>query len=145
MPTKAYITIFGAFLLLFTNICMSQTTKKDSSKQSTIITQDQRIEQLIKKRISIEEKANGIPGFRVQIFFGSTKQKALQTKTEFLSAFENINSYVIYDIPYFKVRAGNFRTHLEAQKLLAQAKPIYPSAFIVRDRIEIPELKEEED
>jgi hypothetical protein len=124
-----------------------ETQSQDSTleNKATTINQDPRIHELIQKRSNIEEKEEGMPGFRVQIFFGSTKQTALQTKTDYSELFKDVETYIIYDIPYFKVRVGNFRTHLEAQKLLALAKANYPSAFIVKDQIVIPELIEEKE
>jgi hypothetical protein len=40
--------------------------------------------------------------------------------------------------PDYSVRVGDFRTQLEAQKYLEQIKEVYPSAFIVPDRVEPP-------
>ena len=138
------ITFIQLILLFAFCDSYSQDTANFEIKQ-TSIRQDIRIQQLVEKRAEIEEKKEGMPGFRVQVFFGSSKQTALQTKTDFSELFKNIDTYVIYDIPYFKVRAGNFRTHLEAQKLLALVKTNYPSAFIVKDQIVIPELIEDSD
>ena len=132
--------------LVYSFLCF-ETQSQDSTleNKTTTINQDPRIHELIQKRSDIEEKKEGMPGFRVQIFFGSTKQTALQTKTDYSELFKDVETYIIYDIPYFKVRVGNFRTHLEAQKLLALAKVNYPSAFIVKDQIVIPELIEEKE
>lgn len=130
--------------LVYSFMCF-EVQSQDSilENKATIINQDHRIHELIQKRSTIEEKEEGMPGFRVQVFFGSTKQTALQTKTDYSELFKDVETYIIYDIPYFKVRVGNFRTHLEAQKLLVLAKINYPSAFIVKDQIVIPELIEE--
>lgn len=132
--------------LVYSFLCLeAQSQDSTLENKATIINQDHRIHELIQKRSAIEEKNEGMPGFRVQIFFGSTKQTALQTKTDYSELFKDVETYIIYDIPYFKVRVGNFRTHLEAQKLLVLAKTNYPSAFIVKDQIVISELIEEKE
>ncbi|PCH91888.1 MAG: hypothetical protein COB85_08705 [Bacteroidetes bacterium] len=79
-----------------------------------------------------------MPGFRVQIFFGASKKGALKEKAGFVEEFSDYEGYVIYDAPYFKVRVGDFRTHLEAQKLHKELYENYPGSFIVKDMIPIP-------
>ena len=48
--------------------------------------------------------------------------------------------YVVYESPNFKVRAGNFRNKIEAQKLLHDVRGKYDGAFIVSDKIKFPKL-----
>ncbi len=60
------------------------------------------------------EGLNTIPGFRVQI--GSTQDlsaaEAERVKAETLLTGYNV--YIIYDSPYYKVRAGDFRARYDA-------------------------------
>jgi len=107
------------------------------------INQDKRIDQLIKKHIIINQQENGKDGFRVQLFFGSSKKKAMEIKALFIESYPNQEGYVIYDVPYFKVRAGDFRTRIEATKLQRQIAEEFPESFIVQDRIPILEIKED--
>ena len=53
-----------------------------------------------------------------------------------------MKGYVVYEGPYFKVRAGDFRTHLEAEKLEKELTIEYPGTFIVKDMITVPELQQ---
>ena len=115
----------------------------DSSK--LIITQDMRIDALLEKTMHIEKGLEGMPGYRVQISFGSSKKEALEIKAAFTESYADHEGYVVYDIPYFKVRVGNFRTHLAAEKILREIKEEYTGAFIVRDLIPIPEMEERKD
>ncbi len=100
-------------------------------------------ENIISKHISINQKAKGFQGYRIQVYFGSgneAKAKAQQLRTELKSSFPQYDNYLIYETPFFKVRIGDFRTKMEAYKLFKEIQTQYPSAFIVEDLISFPSL-----
>lgn len=105
--------------------------------------QDKRIEALVAKHIDLNQKAKGFPGYRVQIYFGSgpnAKNTANKLRSDFSLKFQDIDTYLIYESPYFKVRAGDFRNRNEAYKVFHILKQTYPEAFIVEDLISLPKL-----
>ena len=124
--------------------CWSQSNQPNDTN-GLLITQDLRIEALIKKTNSIDKKLDGMLGYRVQISFGSSKKDALEIKAAFREVYKDVEGCVVYDMPYFKVRVGNFRTHLKAEELLREIKELYAGAFIVKDLVPIPELDMESD
>jgi len=79
-------------------------------------------------------------GYRVQIYFGSVRQKASDVKQDFSNKHPEINSYLTYLAPNFKVRVGDFRSRLEAQGFLKSIEGLYPTSFIVQDEIKLPAL-----
>lgn len=102
--------------------------------------QDSLVQQLVKKHIAINKTKQTIPGYRVQLFFGSNRNKAYEIRSEFLRVFSTTPSYIVYHAPNFKVRVGDFRTKLQAMKHLKEVQPFFESAFIVKDEVKIPEL-----
>lgn len=111
--------------------------------QDLDVKQDPRLTRLIGLHIRNNEKMKKISGYRVEIFFSSAldaRQKALQTKTTFLRDYPDINIYVLYVSPDFKVRVGDFRTKNEALELMKKIQGRFPKAFIVPDTIEYPSL-----
>ncbi|MEQ8625155.1 MAG: SPOR domain-containing protein [Vicingaceae bacterium] len=106
----------------------SKKTKKGTLK----VVQDKNIDVLV-KNYSEEKK---FTGYRIQLFAGNSKVEAVKVKSDFISKFENNYPEVIYQVPNFKVRVGNFRDRLEATKMLEIYKAEYPYAFIVQDNIE---------
>src|SRR5207244_1121440 len=104
-------------------------------------TKDARVDQLIKKQKEINLQKQTISGFRIQIYFGSNRQKASEVKTEFSFRHPEMLSYLTYQQPNFKVRVGDFRTRLEAQKFLKDIQGNYMTSFIVQDDIRLPPLK----
>ena len=99
--------------------------------------QDPRIDALIKKQVAINEKQKGIPGYRVQIFFGFHKKGAIEVKQDFLEKYPDTEAYILYDQPYFKVRVGNCRTRLKAKKLYNEISVDFHNGFIVEDLISV--------
>jgi len=82
-----------------------------------------------------------MPGYRIQIYFGSQRSKANELRARFAGRFPDINAIVSYHQPNFKVRAGDFRTRMEAQSKLEIIEKEFPGAFVVPDEIRLPPLK----
>jgi len=100
-------------------------------------------ENIVSKHININQKAKGIPGYRVQIYFASgtdAKNQVNKLKNELRNILPEYECYIIYEEPFFKLRMGDFRTKIEAYKLFCKIKDLYPSAFIVEDLIAFPSL-----
>lgn len=135
---------------------MSFPANSDSLKpQSTLdfnkgggklnIQKDDRIGELEKFVRSGEESIDGvlIDGYRVLIYFDQDKNKAEQQKAHFLSLYNDVTAYVDYLAPNYRVRVGNYRTKLEAEKLKQEVLGIFPTAIVVEDKIQLPPLATE--
>ncbi len=82
-------------------------------------------------------------GYRVQIFFSSgsdARNMAETTKQKFLQKYSDINAYLEFAQPYFKVLVGDFRTKLEASGLKKKLSAFYPGCFVVSSKIEIDSM-----
>ncbi|HEY4327394.1 MAG TPA: SPOR domain-containing protein [Mucilaginibacter sp.] len=77
-------------------------------------------------------------GYRVQIFFGSNRQAAYDAQAKINEEHPELRTYITYNEPNFKVRAGDFRTRLEAEKLMKEITPIFTSLFIIPEKINPP-------
>ena len=133
---KAIFILFLTLLFVYTAFAQ---TKAD--RDSTIITKDQHLDELIQKQKEINLQKQSIPGYRIQIYFGGDRQKANDLKQEFIQKHPDITAYLTYQQPNFKVRVGDFRTRLEASKFLKQIGTDYVSSFIVPEEISIKQLK----
>ena len=83
------------------------------------------------------EKAAQLKGYRVQLYTGTKQKPAHQIKAKLKSEFPEVEVYVKYQQPYFKVRVGNCLTKIDAWKLKNKLNELYPNSFIVKDEIEI--------
>lgn len=88
---------------------------------------------------SLTKKPKPINGFRIQIFFGSLST-AKTERSSFMGSHEDQPCYLVQNVPNYAVRVGDFRSELEAHRQLQELKLRYPSAYIVPDEIEFPEL-----
>lgn len=102
---------------------------------------DPLIDSLIARRIALNKGVtkDGTPlvvyGYRVQIFFGPNRNDAYQEQARFKSLYPEYNTYISYTQPNYRVKIGDFRTRMEAQKMLTELRPVFPTLFIFNERI----------
>ena len=120
----------------------TENSNKKISKSLEILC-DERINKLMKTKLSLNESNPTIEGYRVQIYFASgnnSRKMVNDVRTKFLIKYPSIGAYEVWQAPNFKVRAGDFRTKLEAYKFYKEIKADFPSSFIVKDNITIPKI-----
>ncbi|MEM9053254.1 MAG: SPOR domain-containing protein [Bacteroidota bacterium] len=152
--TFSLILIFA--LIQIDSVCQSarQTTYQKVDKRAYVdyrdsvrvkkgeinITQDERIEELDELRKKYPGTLNG---YRVQIFFGK-RELAIEQKAEFVESNPDVPTYISFLAPNFRLRVGDFRSRIEAEKLKSQIEKEYPGCYIVKDQIELPPLEKEQ-
>jgi hypothetical protein len=94
-----------------------------------------------------QTKANPlIKGYTILIFSTSganSKLNARKKLVSFTDKYPNDVVHLAWKSPNYEVRVGDFRTKLEAEKVLITIKADFPSAFVKPDLIELPPLKSE--
>lgn len=80
-------------------------------------------------------------GFRVQIYNGNDRNKAISVKNDFMRRFPGIPTYLTYVSPHFRVKVGNFRSRAEAEDIYRQATTLYNPCMIVPDIVVIKTLR----
>jgi hypothetical protein len=135
------LAYFFIFLLLFLRVNTVFAQQNDSTGSKTEIVQDPRADLLVKKHIRINQVLNTMDGFRIQVFSDSgisSKNKAQAVQDEFRARFPAMGAYLTFKSPNYKVRIGDFRTKLDAQRFLIELTADYPNAFIITDQINLP-------
>jgi hypothetical protein len=105
--------------------------------------QDDRIENLISKQRLLYRIDSSFSGYRIHIFMeigNEALRHAEETKKQFERDFPDIPIYLTYVEPYFRLRAGNFRNRVEAEKCLRRIKPKFKEAFVTADMIYRPKI-----
>ena len=113
------------------------------SRGSVHVSQDSRISSLISRQRAIYAADSTMSGYRIHIFMeigNNALQHAEQVKKQFENAFPDIPIYLTYAEPYFRLRAGDFRNRVEAEKSLRRIKPIFKEAFVTSDLIYRPKV-----
>jgi len=144
--------IFLIISILISNIIFAQQTTTNLletgifplavSGGKVTITQDQRLQTIINNHIAAN-KQRPLNGYRVQIYFGSgakAKVQAESIKKNFLTDFPEMEAYLEYDAPYFKVNVGNFRTKADAERFKNTVELDYEKLFVIEAEIEYPSL-----
>jgi hypothetical protein len=85
------------------------------------------------------ERKHTQQGYRVQVFLGD-RRTAEETKRAFLLKYTDMPVYMSWLAPNFRLRVGDLRTRVEAERLLRDLKAAYPGSYIVRDEIEPPAM-----
>lgn len=138
------------FILLFLALAFTENLHAQLADCSTFngkegmitINSDPRLDTLVAQdtRYNKKDKQSTYDGFRIQVYFGTKREIVNEIKSEFIKEFEDVPIYLIYESPYFKLRAGDFRNRIEAQNLYYRIHENFKSAFIVKDDINFPEL-----
>jgi hypothetical protein len=135
MKHKLYTTLFAFMLMAAINQLKAQKNNEYVQLQS-----DARLDSLVNQHIEANKAANGIQGFRVQVFFGSERKIAQDAKAKMLQLMPEEEIYLIYQQPYFKVRVGDYRTRLEAEAVYRKLMHEFDKVFIIPDKINLPKL-----
>ncbi|NVJ86409.1 MAG: hypothetical protein HWE15_08905 [Algoriphagus sp.] len=75
-------------------------------------------------------------GFRVLVYSGLNRDEAFKTQEEMAEAFPEINAEMQYEQPRYLLKVGRYGYKVEALKVLYEIKSLFPSARIIRDRIQ---------
>ena len=130
-------------ILLLILIVASTGIAFAQSRGSVHVDQDSRIESLISKQRQLYRTDSSFSGYRIHIYMeigNEALDHAKAVKAQFERAFPDIPIYLTYAEPYFRLRAGNFRNRVEAEKCLRRIKPKFKEAFVTADMIYRPKI-----
>ncbi len=94
------------------------------------------IKNLVSKRIAYNKSKKSIKGYRIQIYYGS-ENGAIHARSKFLGLFPNTATYIDYESPDWKVKVGNFKTKLEADKAREEILLVFDGAFVLEEKIPV--------
>jgi hypothetical protein len=77
-------------------------------------------------------------GYRVQIYNGSSRKEAYDAQARFMNEHPDMRTYIGYTEPNYKVRAGDFRSRMEAERLMQELRGRFTSLFIIGGKINPP-------
>ncbi|PWS27514.1 SPOR domain-containing protein [Pedobacter yonginense] len=138
--------------ILFTFIgCLLLFKASFAQKGEVTEIKDPKIDSLIAKRLEVYKTGGDVVksnkpivsgyGYRVQIFYGSDRREVFNQQARFKGSYPKLNTYIVYKEPNYYVRVGDFRTRLEAQRLINELRPTFPTLFIFREKINAPTLE----
>lgn len=117
-----FLTI--GFFLFFSNFTQAQ------EKKFRLI-QDNRFEELLEHKMSINNTFSVYKNYSVQVFYGERKE-AEENYKRFKDLYPKTDATIIYSAPNYKVIVGNFKYRIQAEKFLKETKGAFPKSFVVR-------------
>lgn len=118
---------------LIVNITLAQNPGKVE------VVKDSQIDSLIAKRIALSKistrSGSSASGFQVQIYLGSDRQDAYEAQNRFKALYPEVSTYISYTEPNYKVQVGDFRSRMDAQRLMNELKQNFSTLLIVPGRI----------
>ena len=126
------LTLSSLVLTVFISLlAVLNTPAQDNQLQTQL-----KVKQLIDKKAEYHRLTNGEQdGYRIKIHFGGDDDKAKSIRSKFSARFPEYHTYKEYDQPYFVVLIGDFKTILEAFETKKKIEEEFPTAFIVKDKI----------
>ena len=136
MNKSIILTIIILLFALNHSFAQDWLWQKDSIKQASVeYIMEDRLDSLVAWQIEHNKTDSVMSGFRVQIFFASDRANAEKTIKKFEKEFPDIAPYLVYEQPYFKVRVGDYKTRLEAEKWNNTIGKKFGGSFVVPDEI----------
>jgi len=133
--------------LLATILFILLAASTSAQQGQVVIHQDPLVDTLLAKYAVVTDRLmenpdhKAIPGYRIQIFFDSglnSSDRAREARKEFERLFQDIPAYITWKAPNYRVRVGDFRSRLEAEKTLKRIMTDYPNAWVIKDEINFP-------
>ena len=132
---------------------IAQNAASLSVLETAFIHKDPRLDILAKKEAELNALAAKIAarsamGYRLQVLSTNDRELAIKTKAELLQKFPEQKVYMLYQLPYIKLRFGNFKSQAEAESYKNQISRMLggASVYLINERIEVkPEKEAKED
>lgn len=74
-------------------------------------------------------------GFRVQIYSGADRSEAYAEQARFQKLYKDMDTYVTYEEPNYRVKVGDFRSRSEAQSLMQGLRKQFNNVFVFTEEI----------
>ena len=143
---KIWLLLLG--LILFQSGFSQIVSVADTN--TVVVHKDPRVDALVKKQAAVNAaikraSARSMRGYRLLVVNTNKRNEAIDAKAKIYTYFPDLKAYLVYQTPYFKLKAGNFKTREEADRYRKSMASIFPKGvFIINDTIEITPEKDKE-
>lgn len=141
-------------ILLFLTCSIGAFAQTDTIYEGpkVLVHYDSRLDLLTSKHAEINEltaklAARSATGYRLQVLSTNDRDFAMKTKSQLLKRYPDQKTYMFFQLPYVKLRFGNFKTRQEAEVYRKQISRMMDGAsiYIVPERIEVKPEKDLEE
>lgn len=101
------------------------------------------LQTLIETHKAINSRIEKIDGYRIQVYSGTSRSRALGVKSQMLALGFNHKTYLEFSAPNFVVRIGDFMDKEEATLFYRRnIEGTYRGSFVVPDEVNVPKYDE---
>ena len=121
------------FLLAVCALLSVHTLLGQTRKGRVEVTGDVQVSELVKKHIEFNERIRTVPGYRVQIAALSgpnSRNQAFELKQKFKEEYPEVEVYIIFTEPNFRVKVGDFTSKLDAFVFMRRIQSRYPGTIV---------------
>lgn len=147
--TSVRILLVAIGLLIIKSGTAQNNNEQIDTSGMVVVHKDPRLDLLVKKQIQINEETSRLArrtmrGYRLMVINTNKRDEAIAAKTQVYTYFPELKAYLQYQSPFFKLKAGNFKTRDEAEDYRKRLNIYFPKGvFIMNDVIEVkPEERE---
>ncbi len=126
---KSGLLLIAVFIVFAANAQTGIITIKDNAGAGA----------LVEKHIFFNKEHGELPGYRIQVFAGTSLITAKDAKALFLQRYADYNASIVFEAPNYKLRIGNYTNRFDANRDLQELLTEYPNAYVVKDLINIAE------
>lgn len=85
----------------------------------------------VDETIKVTRKVSSVSkGYRIQIYSGADRAAAKATKVSFMKRFPSVRSYISYEVPYYKIKVGDFKTRKDAMDFHRYLSKTYSTTIV---------------
>ncbi|MDZ4757001.1 MAG: hypothetical protein SGJ10_02525 [Bacteroidota bacterium] len=121
-------------------ILLVQMLYLKAAAQKILVNAPVRVDSLMEAQIAKNKETNSISGYRVQLMQTTDRKKANDSKTALLEKYPDMDVYITFQAPNYKVRVGNYTKRIDCVTIYKLLLNDFPQSFVVPDKIELPEL-----
>jgi len=118
-------------------------TSSGLNKGELFIFHDAALDTLISRHIEANRVSGAIDGYRIQVYRKAgtgAREEAARIMAKIISDYPDLKAYNEFESPnFFIVRVGDFRTRIEATRVLSTVRRAFPDSYLVRQKINLPE------
>lgn len=78
-----------------------------------------------------------LAGYRIQLYTGTKRADMEAAKLYIYQNYGELNTYIAYNHPTYRLRVGDFATRLEAERYFNKIKNEYPGSTLISDRVSL--------
>lgn len=120
-------------LLIVAALLLVPALQAQTRKGKVEITGDVQVSELVKKHIEFNERVRTVPGYRVQIAAlsgANSRDQAFELKRRFKEEYPEVEVYIVFTEPNFRIKVGDFTSKLEAFVFMQRIKDSFPGTIV---------------